>query len=111
MAKHPKQHRQVIRHNRRSPSGNIFEPPLRTRDSRPLLAQKPLTAAAGDLLREFIRRDTFHHATEYGFPVAWAGEEVMKVRKKRAYEILREIVHCGGAERWFRGEALRLMEQ
>jgi len=75
-------------------------------DDRPQVPQKPLTAAAENLLKLYFRYDAFLLAIEQHAPVEWAGRQILGVHKARAYAIQREIDDQGSLEGWFQQKAL-----
>jgi len=83
------------------PKGPYQSVPDLVVDSRPPVPQRPLTAAAENLLELYFRYDTFLMAIEELAPVEWAGERILGVRKARAYAIQREIAEHGGLDAWF----------
>ncbi len=90
----------------REPKGPYQSVPRLVVDERPEVPQKPLTAAAINLLDLSFRLDTFLLAIERHAPVEWAGRQILGVRKARAYAIQREIDEQGSLDGWFQQKAL-----
>jgi hypothetical protein len=68
-------------------------------DNRRPAPSKPLSPAAKRLLADYHRRRAFETAIANGSPVEWAGKELLRCGKTRAYEIEKELTD--GAYWWF----------
>ncbi len=94
----------------RQPKGEYASVPDTIVDHRPPVCQKPLTAYALRLLELYFKLNVFVMATEEKAPVEWAAKRILGVRKRRAYEILREIGANADLEGWLRQKVLAGME-
>src|SRR5207302_1736061 len=93
------------------PKESYLKSPALVRDSRPPVPQRRLTKQAEKLLAEYYRRVSFWEACHDAVPIEWAGQQLLGVKKVRAYEILREMQARGGPEGWFQAQALEGMRQ
>jgi hypothetical protein len=94
----------------RQPKGDYASVPDTIVDHRPPVCQKPLTAHALRLLELYYKLNVFVMATEEKAPVEWAGQQILGLRKRRAYAILGEIGACADLEGWFRQRVLAGMQ-
>jgi hypothetical protein len=94
----------------RQPKGEYASVPDTVVDHRPPVSQKPLTACALRLLELYYKLNVFVTAIEENAPVEWAAEQILGLRKRRAYAILHEIRACTDLENWLRQRALAGMQ-
>jgi hypothetical protein len=84
--------------------------PTVVRDFRPAPQRRPLSKKAENLLTEFFRRFAFWVACRSNAPVEWAGEQFLGTKRRRSYEVLKEIDEARNPHRWFILDALQLMQ-
>ena len=93
----------------RQPKGEYQSVPEMVVDHRPPVCQKPLTPYALRLLELYYKLNVFVMATEERAPIEWAAERILGLRKRRTYEILREIGAHADLEAWLRHRVLEAM--
>ncbi len=59
----------------------------------------------------YFRLNAFVMAIDERVPIEWIGEKLLKVRRRRAFQIHYEIAEHGDLEGWFRHKALEGMSR
>ncbi len=95
----------------RQPRGPYLTLPELIVDTRPRVRRKPLSGTSRKLLELYYRLNAFIMALEELAPIEWAGETLLGFRRRRAYQVQRELAEHGDLEDWFRHKVLAGMKR